>query len=72
MIREISRDTCKLDRTPMLIKKKKKEDGVCIKSTHLLAFFYIFWEIMYLRDHPSNFAKKLIKVKATATNYAKL
>jgi hypothetical protein len=56
----------------MLIKKKKKEDGVCIKSTHLLAFFYIFWEIMYLRDHPSNFAKKLIKVKATATNYAKL
>jgi len=24
MIRGISRDTCKLDRTPMLIKKKKK------------------------------------------------
>jgi hypothetical protein len=53
----------------MLLKKKK--DGVSIKSTHLIAFFYIFWEIMYLRDHPSNFAKKLIKVKATATNYAK-
>jgi hypothetical protein len=54
----------------MLIKKKKGRWGLYKEYTPP-AFFYIFWEIMYLRDHPSNFAKKLIKVKATATNYAK-